>query len=97
MRNQLLQDQERIKNEQTVARLRQDFELEFARKRLDLDKEHDEKTLQKYQIDATERIYSKLAIKEVKINQFTGDSKTSLAALLPSMGFAMGQVNAGNS
>jgi len=97
MRNQLLQDQERIKNEQTVARLRQDFELEFARKRLDLDKEHDEKTLQKYQIDATERIYSKLAIKEVKINQFTGDSKTSLAALLPQMGFAMGQVNAGNS
>jgi hypothetical protein len=97
MRNQLLQDQEKIKNEQTVARLRQEFEIEFARKRLDLDKEHNDLTLQKYQIDATERIYTKLGIKEVKINQFTGDSKTSLAALLPQLGFASAQVNAGNS
>lgn len=96
MRNQLLQEQERIKNEQTAARLRQEFEIEFARKRLDLDKEHNEKTMLKYQIDSTERIYSKLGIREVKINQFTGDSKTSLASLLPQMGFAMGQVGAAN-
>jgi hypothetical protein len=63
MKNQLLQEQERIKNEQTAAKLRQEFDLEFARKRLELDKEHDEKTLLKYQIDSTERIYSKLGIK----------------------------------
>lgn len=88
----LEQEQERIKNDQLVAKLKQDFEFEFASKKLQLDKEHDEKTLLKYQIDSTERIYSKLGIKEIKINQFTGDSKTSLGALLPQMGFAMGQL-----
>jgi hypothetical protein len=96
MKSQLLQDQERIKNEQTSARLRQEFEIEFARKKLELDKEHDDKTLLKYQIDSTERIYNRLGIKEIKINQFTGDSKTSLASILPQMGFAMGQLNTGN-
>lgn len=96
MKNQALQEQERIKNEQNASRLRQDFELEYARKKLDLDKEHNDKTLLKYQIDATERIYSKLGIREMKINQFTGDSKTSLASILPQMGFAMGQLNTGN-
>ena len=92
----LEQEQERIKNDQLVARLKQDFEFEFASKKLQLDKEHDEKTLLKYQIDSTERIYSKLGIKEIKINQFTGDSKTSLGALLPQMGFAMGQLGTAN-
>jgi hypothetical protein len=96
MRNQLLQDQERIKNEQVASRLRQDFEIEYARKKLELDKEHSDLTLQKYQIDTTERIYSKLGIREIKINQFTGDSKTSLASILPQMGYAMGQLNTGS-
>jgi len=63
MKNDLLQEQERIKNDQQTNRLKLDFEIEFARKRLDLDKEHDEKTLLKYQIDSTERVYSKLGIK----------------------------------
>jgi hypothetical protein len=96
MKNDLLQEQERIKNDQQTSRLKLDFELEFSRKRLDLDKEHDEKTLLKYQIDSTERIYNRLGIKEIKINQFTGDSKTSLAGLLPQMGFAMGQLSTSN-
>lgn len=96
MRSQLLQEQEKIKNDQAVSRLRQDFEIEYARKRLELDKEYDDKTLLKYQIDSTERVYSRLGIKEIKINQFTGDSKTSLASLLPQMGFAMGQLSSSN-
>jgi hypothetical protein len=60
---------------------------------LDLDKLHDEKTLQKYQIDTTERIYNKLGIKEVRINQFVGDGKTNLASILPSMGYLNTQLN----
>lgn len=96
MKTQLAQEKEKISNEQTAATLRQEFELEFARKRLDLDKLHDDKTLFKYQIDSTERIYQRLGIKEIKINQFTGDSKTSLANILPQMGYALGQLNSVN-
>ncbi len=36
-----------------------------------------------------ERIYNKLGIKEVKINQFVGDGQPNLLNILPSMGFAM--------
>jgi hypothetical protein len=39
-----------------------------------------------------ERIYNKLGIKEVKINQFVGDSKSSLATILPAMGFGAAQM-----
>ncbi len=41
-----------------------------------------------------ERIYNKLGIKEVKINQFVGggSDQSNLASLLPSLGFAMGQL-----
>jgi len=62
------------------------------RKKLELDRLHDDKTLQKYQIDTMERIYQKLGVKEIKINQFVGDGKSSLASILPGMGFAMGQM-----
>jgi hypothetical protein len=40
-----------------------------------------------------ERIYQKLGVKEIKINQFVGDGNSNLATILPSMGFAMGQMN----
>jgi hypothetical protein len=60
--------------------------LEYALKRLSLDKEQTPITLRKYQIDSTERVYTKLNVKEIKINQFTGDSKTNLGSLLPQMG-----------
>ena len=63
MRNDFNQEKERISNEQNAARLKQDFEIEFIRKRLDLDKEHTELTLQKYQIDSTERIYGKIGVR----------------------------------
>lgn len=83
MRNQFNQEKERISNEQNAARLKQDFEIEYLRKRLELDREHTPLTLQKYQIDSTERIYNRLNIKDIKINQFTGESKTNLLNLLP--------------
>ncbi len=66
--------------------MKQDFEIEYARKKLALEKEHNETTLLKYQIDTTERIYSKLGVKEIKINQFSGDMKTNLLELIPMMG-----------
>lgn len=49
-------------------------ELNYLKKVIEVDKLHDNKTLQKYQIDAMERIYNKLGIREVKINQFVGGS-----------------------
>jgi len=86
MKNDFNQEKERIQNDQNSSRLKQDFEFEFARKRLDLDKEHTQLTLQKYQIDSTERIYGKIGVKEIKSNQFSGDVKTNLLGLLPAIG-----------
>lgn len=46
--------------------------MEYERQKLNLDKEHNAKTLLKYQIDATERTYKSLGVREIRINQFTG-------------------------
>ena len=43
--------------------MKQAFELDFMKKKLEVDRLHDDKTLQKYQIDAMERIYNRLGIK----------------------------------
>lgn len=75
-------------------RKNREYELDYQRKVIEVDRLHDARTLQKYQIDALERIYNKLGIREVKINQFVGGSEQSnLASILPSLGFAMGQLN----
>ena len=66
-----------LKNEQTIADERQNFELQTAREELDMDRLHDETTLKKYKMDATERIIKNLGLKEVKINQFSS-SKSGL-------------------
>lgn len=85
MKKEFEQEKERIQNDQAAMNMKTDFELEIARKRLNLEKEHNETTLAKYQIDCTERIYSKIGVREIKINQFTGDMKTNLLSLLPMM------------
>jgi len=46
----------------------------------------------KYQIDSMERIYTRLGIKDIRINQFVGDNKSTLASILPTMGFGMAQM-----
>ena len=75
--------------------MKQTFELDYQKKLIDVDRLHDEKTLQKYQIDTMERIYNKLGIREVKINQFVGgEGQSNLASILPSLGFTMNQLNA---
>jgi hypothetical protein len=38
MKNSLLQEQERIKNEQYISKIKQEFDLEYDRKRLELEK-----------------------------------------------------------
>ena len=49
--------------------------------------------MQAKQIDTMERIYNKLSIKELKINQFTGQNdQTNLASIIPGLGFAMSQL-----
>ena len=61
--------------------------------RLEFDRLHDDKTMQAKQIDTMERIYNKLSIKQLKINQFTGQNDTTnLASIIPSLGFAMNQL-----
>ena len=73
--------------------MKQNFEIEYQKKLLEVDRLHDAKTLQKYQIDSMERIYNKLGIKEVRINQFVGgNEQSSLASILPSLGYTMNQL-----
>jgi len=73
--------------------MKQNFELDYQRKLLEVDKLHDEKTLKKYSIDSMERIYNKLGIKEVRINQFVGGGdQSNLATILPSLGYTMNQL-----
>lgn len=48
-----------------------------------MDNLYDEKTLRKYKIDTTEKIYNSLTIKDVKLNQYTSDS--SLAGVFPTL------------
>ena len=74
-----------MSNDQKLQDIRLEFELDTMKKRLDVDRLHDTKTLQKYQIDSMERIYNKLGIKEVKINQFVGDNQSNLATILPTL------------
>jgi hypothetical protein len=38
MKISLLQEQERIKNEQYISKIKQEFDLEYDRKRLELEK-----------------------------------------------------------
>jgi len=85
MKKEFEQEKEKIQNEQAASNMKTDFELEISRKRLNLEKEHNEISLAKYQIDSTERIYNKIGVKELKINQFTGDMKKNLCSLLPAM------------
>ena len=94
MQSQLTIDEEKVKNNQEIERSKQDFDFEFSKRKLDLDKEHTDITLLKYQIDSTERIYNRLNVRDVRINQFSGGDKNTVAALLPHMGYAMGQLNA---
>ena len=85
MKRNFEEEKERINNEQNAAKMKIEFEMENARRKLELDKEHNDTSLLKYQIDSTERIYQKIGVKEMKINQFSGDMKTNLLSLIPAM------------
>ena len=39
-----------------------------------------------------ERVYQRLGVKEIKINQFVGDGKSNLSSILPAMGFGAAQM-----
>lgn len=61
-------------SELEFERKNRELELDYQKKVIEVDRLHDSKTLQKYQADTMERIYNKLGIKEVRINQFVGGS-----------------------
>ena len=74
----------RLQNENSIAEEKQNFQLNALKEEIDFDRMHDEKTLTKYKIDATERIYSNIGVKEIKINQFSG-KEHGLTTLIPTM------------
>ena len=80
---------EKIMNDQNAAKMKIEYDMKNARIRLDLDKEHNETSLLKYQIDTTERLFQKIGLRELKINQYSGESKTDLLSLLPAMAGAL--------
>lgn len=82
----------RVDKEQTLEKMKQDFEKESVRKVFEVDKEHNDLTLEKYEIDTMEKVYRQQNIRGVSINQFSGGEKEALAALLPSIGYGMAQV-----
>jgi len=48
-----------------------------------MDKLYDEKSFKKYKIDAAEKIYNSMGIKDLKLNQYSSDS--TLVGVLPSL------------
>lgn len=79
------------KKEQTLSKLRQDFEIETTKNLNELNQIHDEKTLQKYEIDSMLRIYQRQQLRNIGINQYSSDEKESIAAVLPALGFGFTQ------
>lgn len=71
--------------------MRLDFENANVGRGIEIDKTHNEVSLQKYAIDSTERVYKKLATREIKVSQFVGDTKNVVASLLPGLQFAIAQ------
>ena len=55
--------------------MRQDFAKEEAKKMFEVEKEHNEITLAKYEIDSIENIYRRQNIRGVSINQYAGGDK----------------------
>ena len=90
--NNFLIQEARIDKEQTLNKMKQDFEKEEAKKMFEVEKEHNEITLAKYEIDTMEEIYKRQNIRNISIHQFAGGDKESLAALLPAIGYGMNQV-----
>lgn len=48
-----------------------------------MDNLYDEKTLRKYRIDATEKIYNNLTVKDLKLNQYS--SQSNLLGVFPTL------------
>lgn len=82
---------EKLRNILAKENARNEAELQHTLKALELSKTHDETSLRKYQIDSMERIYNRIGVKEMSINQFSGEPNSSLASLLPTLGFASAQ------
>lgn len=48
-----------------------------------MDRLYDQKLLRKYKIDATEKIYNSMTVKDLKLNQYSSDS--SLLGVFPTL------------
>lgn len=73
--------------EMDAERLRKLFDLEIFEKTAEADGRMNAVALQKYIVDSTERIYSKLPLREINVSSYTGPENTSnIASLLPAIG-----------
>ena len=70
IKNEKEKEVEKLKKNQTIQENEQNFAIDVMKNKINMDKMHDEQTLKKYKIDATNRIYQTLKVNEVKINQF---------------------------
>lgn len=93
-KNDFLIQGESSKKEQTLSKLKQDFEIESSKKVFELNQMHDDKTLEKYEIDSVLRIYQRQQLRNIGINQYSSDDKESIASVLPALGFGFAQTRA---
>merc|ERR1711998_324406 len=70
--------------EQERATAAHEHELRLRRGTVQLDGEMSDRAMQKYQLDSTAQIYSKLPLRELKLSNFVGqEAAGGLAAMLP--------------
>lgn len=77
----------RKEKEQQALQVRKEFDLKMFSMEVEAHGKMNPTALQKYIVDSTERIYNRLPIKEISINQYTGPENTSnISSLLPGIG-----------
>lgn len=78
---------QRKAKEMEAEELRKSFDLKMFQKSIEVDATMNPVAIQKYIVDSTERIYSKLPLKEISVNQYVGPENTSnISSLLPAIG-----------
>ncbi len=83
IKNEQQKETEKLKNLQQIEREKQNFDIEAQKRAIEMDKLYDEKSFKKYKIDATEKIYTSLTVKDLKLNKYSSDD--SLLGVFPSL------------
>ena len=60
-----------------------DRDMERSRREIEEGKLYDEKMLEKYKVDVNQRVYKKVKVKEIHINQKKNEGYVNLSSMLP--------------